>query len=137
MRQGGDSVIQPSLLADVDRHERPHKRVRAVSKAVYRELCDSGRLSQRTADTLRCLAAYYDAWEVWPTVAELALWMWQHKDLPRPDSRLCAPRITELSRGVKNRTTGAYEGGGVIEALPARPCRVAGSKAHPWRVVPR
>ncbi len=127
-------MTQLSLLSAVARVERPRKRVRAVSKAQYAHLRDGQQLSGRTADVLRELAALYNRRAEWPTVGELALWMFEHKDLPRNDSRLIAPRVTELCRGVMDRETRVYAGGGVIELLPARPCKVAGSKAHPLRI---
>jgi hypothetical protein len=127
-------VTQLGLLDVVARDERPRKRVRAVSKAQYAALRDGDRLSKRAADVLRELAAFYNRRAYWPTAAELTRWMFKHRDLPRDDSRLIAPRLTEFSRGVKDRKTGVYHGGGVIENLPARPCQVAGKKAHPLRI---
>lgn len=130
-------TAQLSLLVDVEPHERPRKRVRQVSVSAYAELRDSGRLSKRTADVFRELAAYYNRKADWPTVHELARWMFEHGDLPRLDARLIAPRMCELSKGIQNRTTKVFHGGGLIDALPARPCAVAKTKAHPWRIVSR
>lgn len=126
----------PTLFS-LDGHNtrpQPRKRVRAVSSGRYRAMREDGALSRRAADVLRELAAFYNKRAYWPTVQELTFWMFNTGDLPRLDSRLIAPRITELSRGVMNRETREYVGGGVIEALPARRCRVAGSHAHPWRI---
>ena len=114
---------QPNFLDVVAREERPRKRVRAVSKAVYAELRDSERLSKREADVLRELAAYYNRRAEWPTVGELTAWMHEHRDIPRNDTRLVAPRMTALCRTHR-----------IVEPLPARPCAVLGSKAHGWRV---
>jgi hypothetical protein len=127
-------MTQPSLLDAVARQERPRKRVRAVSRAQYAALRDGNQLSKRAADVLRELAAFYNRTAYWPTAAELTRWMFEHRDLPRDDSRLIAPRLTEFSRGVKDRTTGVYRGGGLVDNLPARPCQVAGKKAHPYRI---
>ena len=125
---------QPSLLDALAREGRPRKRVRAVSKTVYAELRDGDRLTERQHQVLTAIAAIYNATQVWPTRAEIAAWMFAHGRLPRPDHALIAPRLTELSRGVMNRQTRQYVGGGVIEPLPVRPCRVAETQAHPWRV---
>jgi len=126
--------LQGSLLSESAKIDRPRKRVRQVSKGQYAALRDGDRLSGRTADVLRELAAFYNRRASWPTVQELTTWMFERGDLPRNDSRLIAPRLTELCRGIKDRQTGEYRGGGVIESLPARPCAIAKTKAHPLRI---
>lgn len=128
-------TAQPSLLTGLERVERPRKRVRAVSKAQYAELRDTDRLSQGQHAVLTAIAAIYNATQTWPTRGEIACWMFEHGRLPRADHALIAPRLTELSRGVMNRKTRQYLGGGVIEPLPKRPCRIAQTTAHPWRIV--
>ncbi len=116
-------MTQLSLLTTVMHVERPRKRVRQVSRGTYAELRDSGQLAKREGDVLRELAAFYNRRAQWPTVGELTLWMFEHGDIPRNDTRLVAPRMTELCRTHQ-----------VVEPLPARPCAVLGSKAHSWRV---
>lgn len=128
-------MMQPSLLDVVARQERPRKTVRRVSRAQYAVLRDTpGLLTARQHAVLTAIAAIYNATQIWPTRGEIARWMFDHGRLPRPDHSLIAPRLTELSRGVMDRQTRQYHGGGVIEPLPARPCRVAQTPAHPWRV---
>lgn len=111
----------------------PRKRVRAVSRQVYAELRDSGRLSNSVAKVLRNLAHAYNATQSWPTAAELAYFMKQKGELERDDPRAVAPRLTFLGPGERRRD-GTIRGGGVIEKLPVRICRVTGSPAHPWRI---
>ena len=119
---------------DARARRRIRKNVRKVSKHQYAVLRDGDQLSKRAADVLRSIAAMYNHWQVWPTRGELAAYMHERGDLPRPDPSLIAPRLTEFSIGIKDRDTGAYVGGGVIEALPKRPCRIAKTPAHPWRI---
>lgn len=113
---------------------RQRKKVRQISKGQYAILRDTDRLSKRAADVLHALAAMYNHWQEWPTRGELAAYMHRQGDLPRPDPSLIAPRLTEFSRGIQDRVSGVYAGGGVIEALPKRPCRIAKTPAHPWRI---
>jgi hypothetical protein len=126
---------QLGLLDAVQRDEKPRKQVRKVSRQQYAELRDSDRLSAGQHAVLTAIAAIYNSRQDWPTRAEIATWMFEHGRLPRNDVSLIAPRLTELSRGLMNRKTRVYEGGGVIEALPGRPCRIAQTAAHPWRIV--
>jgi hypothetical protein len=124
--------MQPSLLDLPFREERPRKRVRLVSKDVYRELRDSDRLGTRAADVLRSLAAFYNRHQDWPTAPELTRWMVEHGDLPREDFNLVRPRLTEMCVG--RIVDGMTVGGGVLDVLPRRVCRVTGQPAHPWKV---
>ncbi len=125
---------QASLLGDLQRRERPWKRMRAVSKHQYAQLRDTDRLQQRQHDFLTALAAYTNRWGVAPTVAELAEWAHADGRLPRPDPNLYRPRATELSKGERRRGR-PTKGGGVIELLPRRRCRVTGRAAHPLRII--
>jgi hypothetical protein len=127
-------VTQLSLLAAAARDERPRKRVRQVSRAQYAELRDSDQLGTRAADVLRNLAAFYNRRADWPTAPELTQWMLEAGELPRLDFNLVRPRLTELCIGRHDAATGQLVGGGVIETLPRRQCRVTGRSAHPWRV---
>jgi hypothetical protein len=129
------NAVQPRLPEfDAQTLRQQRKRVRAVSKGQYAHLRDTGKLSKRTADVLRSIAAMFNRTQVWPTRGELAAYMHGRGDIARPDPSLIAPRLTELSRGVMDRVTRVYQGGGVIEVLPKRPCAIAQTPAHPWRV---
>jgi hypothetical protein len=109
------------------------KIVRKVSRVQYAVLREAGALPKRVAQVLRCLSWRRNATGQWSTAAELARWMCQHGEIPRDDSRLVAPRLTFLGPGERLRD-GTVRGGGLIEALPLRTCRVTGKSAHPWRV---
>jgi hypothetical protein len=108
--------------------------VRKVSRQQYAVLRDTDRLSARQHEFLTALAAYVNRFQVAPTVAELAQWAHAQGRIPRPDPNLYRPRATELSRG-ENRTGRPSKGGGVIELLPVRKCRVTNRAAHPLRVI--
>jgi hypothetical protein len=128
---------QPSLLDRVERVERPRKRVRAVSKQVYAELRDTGRLVESNQKALTALAAYYNRFAVWPTTRELVQWMFEDGRLPAPSGNLVSGRFTFLTYGIKRTLkdgTVIHEGGGVCEFLPKRTCRVSGKSAHPIRI---
>jgi len=115
-------VTQLGLLDAVVADERPRKRVRQVSKQAYAEVraTNAGR---RRDDVLRCLAACFNESQVWPTDAELTYWMHRRGELPREDPNLVRPRRFELMEM------------GLVEKGTARPCRVTGKTAHPWRIV--
>lgn len=125
---------QPNLLDDCQRVDRPWKVVRAVSKQVYAELRKSGRIAIATRRALVGLAAYRNATQQWPTPAELTHYLFTKKRLPRDDTKLVAPRLTELIRGrvVTLKGVGKVRrGGGLLTLGPARKCRVTGNPAHP------
>ena len=127
-------MTQMSLLADVQRAERPWKVVRRVSKLVYLEIRKSGRAGRMTIRVLVALAAYRNATMQWPTAGELTAWMFTQRRIARHDSRLVAPRLTELVRGRVVRLqdgSKARIGGGLLTLLPTRRCRVTGARAHP------
>ena len=127
-------AVQGSLLEDLERVEQPWKVVRRVSKQVYARLRDSGGASRQTWRVLTALAYYRNRTMAWPTPAELTEFMFKRARIVRNDPRLVAPRLTELVRGrvVTLRGGGKVRrGGGVLTLLPARACRVTGSKAHP------
>lgn len=127
-------MTQLSLLAGVEREERPWKVVRRVSRQVYAELRKSGAVARSTARVIVSLAWYRNSTQVWPTAAELTAFMFDKKRLPRNDTKLVAPRLTELLKGkVIHRPDGRKVrlGGGVLTLGPVRKCRVTGGKAHP------
>lgn len=114
-------MTQPSLLDAIVREDKPRKRVRQVSKQAYAEVRakNAGRMRDKV---LRCLAAYYNLTQVWPTDAELAQWMCYRGELPKTDPNQVRPRRNELMHM------------GLVEELPTRFCRVSRHKAHPWRI---
>lgn len=113
-------MTQLSLLSVVERHERPRKRVRAVSKAQYAVLLETpGLLSAKRHHVLTAMAAYREVTTRWPTTSELVTFMVQRRELPRASSNLISGRVTELVNG------------GVCEFLPRRICAVTGRTAHP------
>lgn len=128
------SAAQLSLLEDVARAERPWKVVRRVSRQIYAVLRDSGIAGETTRRVITSLAWYRNRSMAWPTPAELTAFMFERRRIARLDTRLVAPRLTELVRGRVVRGPGGgkvRQGGGVATYLPARICRVTGNKAHP------
>lgn len=112
------------------------KAVRAVSKETYNVLADTGALGAATTKVMRSLKAYINATADYPTPAELAAWMFERGVLPRNNVNAVAPRLTELHIGKVLRREGQDPvriGGGEIEKLPVRTCRVTGGQAHPVR----
>lgn len=128
------AAVQLGLLDRVERQERPRKSVRAVSKAIYAELVDSGRLSKDQRMVLTAIAAIYDRTQAWPTRGELARHLFETFRIARPDPSLFAPRLTELSKGIEDRKTGEFHGGGLLMRLPRRQCAEAKTDASPWRI---
>jgi tetrahydrodipicolinate N-succinyltransferase len=125
---------QLGLLDAVTKVEKPWKVVRRVSRHVYAELRKSGRIGKQTHRVLTALAFYRNRTQEWPTAAELAAFMFSRGYLDRNDTRLVAPRLTELLRGKVVRLADgskARKGGGVLMLLPVRTCRVTGARAHP------
>lgn len=130
-------MTQLPLLADSQRAERaPRKLARAVSKETYNVLADTGALGAMSTKVMRSLKAFINRHQYAPTPAELTLEMFRTGVIKRDDTRLVAPRITELARGkVITHKDGRRErvGGHEIELLPIRSCAVTGSSAHPVR----
>lgn len=125
---------QLPLLVDIERAEKPWKVVRRVSKQLYAVLREGGYLKRSGLRVLTALAYYRNRTMTWPTPAELAQFMYDHKRrIPHPDCRYVAPRLTELVNGMVVRRHGqkVRVGGGVCDLLPRRVCRQTGQKAHP------
>jgi hypothetical protein len=122
-----------------DRRPVPfRKAVRDVSRETYNVLADTGALGAATTKVMRSLKAYINKHADYPTPAELARWMFQTGVLKRDNVNTVAPRLTELHIGKIVRRQGqdpARVGGGEIEKLPLRVCRVTGGDAHPVRPV--
>lgn len=114
-------MTQLGLLDAVIREDKPRKRVRQVSRQAYAYVRATNQ-GRRRDDVLRNLAAYFNATQTWPTDAELTSWMFTRSELPREDPNLVRPRRFELMEM------------GLLEKGTARPCRVTGKTAHPWRI---
>src|SRR3990167_1672334 len=113
----------------------PRKLARAVSKETYNVLADTGMLGSACTKVLRSLKAYINRWQTCPTPAELTREMFGTGVIKRDDTRLVAPRITEMSLGKIVYVHGerVRVGCGEIELLPIRRCAVTGMSAHPIR----
>jgi len=116
---------------------RVRKNVRKVSSGRYATLRDGTILKAAQARVFRCLAAYYNRFQQWPTRAELTEWMFSRREIPRRNINSVAPRISELLNGWHVKLpdgTRRRVGGGAVELLPVRRCRVNGDAAHPVRI---
>lgn len=127
-------MMQISFLPDLERVDRPWKVVRRVSRQVYAELRAGGHVGRQTLKVLTALAWYRNQRQEWPTVSELAAFMYGKRRIERNESRLVAPRITEMLRGKVVKLpdgTKVRKGGGVLTLLPVRKCGITGVSAHP------
>lgn len=120
-------MTQPSLLDAVIRDDRPRKRVRQTSRAVYAEQrakdqakADAGH-EGREGQVLRLLAAYWNALQGSPTALELLQWA-TYRGEQLFDANSVRPRITALVDA------------GLVESAGKRRCQVSGKTVHTWRV---
>ena len=81
----------------------------------------------------RCLAAFENRYQYWPTAAELTRYMFEHGEIPQDRTQLVAPRLSIGVNGDLHKD-GTRTGGGLYELLPKRLCRINGDQAHPYRV---
>lgn len=109
-------------LFDAVQAAEPRKRVRQVSRDVYRELCNTNALADSEAKVTSHLERYCDEKREYPTALELTRFMHQLKAIPREDANLVRPRLTELCLA------------GVVDAIGRRTCRVSGRSAHGWKI---
>jgi hypothetical protein len=120
-------VTQLGLLDDVTRTERPRKRQRQTARTVYavRRAQDEAKRQAgketREAMVLRCLAGYWNRYQVSPTALELLQWM-QGRGERVFDVNGVRPRLTYLCAD------------GLVEAGAKRICAVSGKRVHVWRV---
>lgn len=112
------------------------KRSRQVSRQSFTELRDSGELGRRQQVFADALTAHMNRFNNPPTLAELTEWAFNDKRITRNDPNIFRPRATEFAIGKvihhkDGRTT--VIGGGLIEYLEARTCKVTGATARPIR----
>lgn len=119
--------MQLSLLADVQRRERPWKRQRSTARAAYAEQrardqvrAAAGR-ETREGQVLRLLAGYWNRYQVSPTALELLEYARERGEAVF-DVNSIRPRINEL---VAN---------GLVEARSKRKCSVSGKTVLTWGV---
>lgn len=127
-----DQPVKPERAAPF------RKAVRQVSKETYNVLADTGALGASTTKVMRSLKAYINRHADYPTPAELCRWMFQTGVIKKDHVNRVAPRLTELHKGKVVRQkdgTRVRMGGGEIEKLPVRQCRVTEGNAHPVRPV--
>lgn len=127
-------MTQLPLLIDIEHVERPWKVVRRVSRQVYAELRAGGYVGRNSLKVLTALAFYRNRYQEWPTASELTAFMFGKRRINRNDTRLVAPRLTEMLRGkVVKLPDGSKvrRGGGVLVLLPVRKCGITGVSAHP------
>jgi hypothetical protein len=116
-------IRQLSLLASVERQERPHKRVRQTSIAQYAHLRDTRTLAKRRASVLKAVAALKNRTGVWPTSCEVQQWLVWQREIPADGNpNHVRPRLHELAEM------------GVIERGPKRPSRSSGLTVLTWQV---
>ena len=115
----------------------PRKHGRDTSRARIDYMRDHGLVTARQHLFLDALTTYTHQHGA-PTLGELTDWAWRRGFIPRNEGGFFGPRCTELGPGTRRRQPdGSYTttGGGVIEYLPARVCRITGATAHPIRVM--
>src|SRR5690242_8476912 len=89
---------QLPLLADVQRRERPWKRVRPTSAGVYAHLRDTGTLAKRRHAVLTAIAAIRNATSQWPTACEVQAYLEARQQIPADGNpNHVKPRLTELA----------------------------------------
>ncbi len=118
------------------RPRRAWKLQRQVSRLQFTELRDSGTLDKWAQAFSDALTAYLNRFNDPPTLKELTRWAFEDGRIPADDPNLFRPRCTELGPGKRRRQRdGSYTvvGGGQIEYLPVRRCRITQRKAHPIR----
>lgn len=87
-------MTQLGLLTEIERIDKPRKRVRQVSVQGYADL--RGNVEQRREFVLRKLAAFWNRYQQSPTCAELTDWLWRSNQIDRNDPNIVRPRVTEL-----------------------------------------
>lgn len=120
-------MTQLSLLSAVETVEKPHKRVRTTSRAVYARQRDTD--VQREADgketregrVLRCLAAWFNRYQYSPTAYELF-----HRMVKTGES------VTDLN-DVRPRLTSLCDKG-LVRACKKRRCTVTKKTVLTWKV---
>jgi hypothetical protein len=133
-------VTQLSLLADVQRADRPWKRTTTTSKAAVRVLEASGEAERRRAVCSRGLRSMWNRHQEWPTADELAADLHRRRLIPSKHRDEVAPRLNELADGwwVTRRVDGqkvrTQVGGGEVERGEKRPSRISGRTVLTWRV---
>lgn len=119
--------MQPSLLDDLTRRDKPWKRQRSTAREVYRERRKIDRalkaagLETKEAKVLRCLAAHWNATQTSPTALELMGWMKARGEAVF-DVNDVRPKINALCAQ------------GLVEKSEKRHCRVSGKTVLTWRV---
>lgn len=117
---------QLPLLADVERIERPWKRVRPTSRAIYAQMRDDGTLGRRRDDVLRAVAAMRNKTGRWPTACEVQYWLAARGDIPNDGNpNHVKPRLTELADR------------GVLQRGPKRQSQVSGLCVLTWQITSR
>ena len=120
-------MTQLSLLAAVERQERPWKRQRATARAVYAaqrardETRRTAGQETREGQVLRLLAWHWNETQDSPTALELLAWA-RVKGETLFDVNSMRPRLTALV------------GDGLVESAGKRRCSVSGKTVHTWRV---
>lgn len=120
-------MFQPSLLTDVQREERPHKRQRKVAREIYRRQrtedavkAEQGR-ETRQGQVLRCLSHFWNRRQYSPTALELLAFMQANGERVR-DANDVRPKLFYLEQK------------GLVEKAGERACRVTGQVVMTWRV---
>lgn len=122
----------------------PRKIVRSVSRQVNNRLRDEAKQDRlagqetKAQQVHRCLAAFFNHYQYWPTAAELTRRMHETGEIPQERVNLTSPRLSEGINGLVRRDADGHKvriGGGLYELLPLRVCRVTGDMAHPVRII--
>lgn len=120
-------MTQLSLLAAVERQDKPWKRQRSTARAVYarRRSEDQAKAAAgketREGQVLRLLAWHWNATQTSPTALELLRWAREQGEVLF-DVNSIRPRLNELVEQ------------GLVESAGKRRCTVSGQTVHTWRV---
>jgi len=121
-------MTQQSLLDELVREERPHKRQRQSAREIYRRKRDedivAAKQNEETREgmVLRCLAAHWNRYQESPTARELFAWM-----------KARGERVDDIN-SVRPRLTKLVDELGLVEIAGKRVCRQSGEKVSTYRV---
>lgn len=136
--------VQPSLLTEVERVERPRKRTTGTSREAVHLFEASGDAETRRQQVTLVIRALYNRNAECPTARDIAVECHRRGYVADDHPDQVKPRITELYKGYWVTVKAAdgskarvFRGGGLVEPAGKRKCWKTGKTVHTWRVVER